>query len=173
MPDRDLEAELLALDTPEAEAERRESPRRWLLLVAVAGAALVIGAVAATSVMIAAGWRYQPDRQFEVAVFLEPGITAEQRSAIRSELTGFPGAGDVRLETRDQALARLREAWKHQPDRVEGIQVETMSESFRLVAVGREFDCGPVPGIRRLPGVERVWIVMHATSSRYGAELGC
>ncbi|MEV6305854.1 permease-like cell division protein FtsX [Actinoplanes sp. NPDC051861] len=150
-----------------------EPSRRFVQTLAITAAALALGAVASTSVMLFAGWRYTPERKFEVAVFLEPEVSESEKETILAELSTFPDAGEVRLETRDEALARLKETWKHQPDRVEGIQIESMSESFRFVAAGRGFDCGSVPGIREMAGVERVWIVMRATPSRYGAELAC
>ncbi|MFC7535293.1 permease-like cell division protein FtsX [Actinoplanes sp. GCM10030250] len=159
---------------PDGDAPPPSEPsRRLRMMLAVTAAALVIGAAASTSVLLLAGYRYVPDRKFEVAVFLEPDISAEDKAVIRAELDEFPDGGAVRLETRDEALARVKETWKHQPDRVEGIQLESMSESFRLISVAREFDCGPVPEIRELAGVERVWIAMRPAGGRYGAELSC
>lgn len=143
-------------------------------LLAATAAALVVGATVASSVLLLAGYRYLPERRFEVVVYLEPEITVEQRAAVESSFpAGLSSGGTVRFETREEALARLRERWKDQRDRVEGIQLESMSESFRLTSIAREFDCAPIPAIRELPGVERVWVVMRPAQSKYGAELSC
>ncbi|MEU4564395.1 permease-like cell division protein FtsX [Actinoplanes sp. NPDC023936] len=140
-------------------------------LLAFTAAALLAGAAASTTVLLVAGYRYAPVRSYEVTVELSESATEEHKSAIRSELDDAPG--EVVFENREEALARFRKEWKDDPERVAGVQVESMSESFRLTSEGREFDCAPIPRIRELPGVERLWVVMEPTASRPGAEIGC
>ncbi|WP_229075385.1 permease-like cell division protein FtsX [Actinoplanes sp. DH11] len=149
--------------------------RRLLTVVAMAAAALFIGAATSITVMLLAGWRYVPERTFELTVELEPAATEAQKSAIRSELESASAdvSGEVRFETREEALARFREQWKDDPERVAGVQVESMSESFRWTAEAREFDCTPVPAIRQMSGVDRLWVVGNATAGRPAVEIGC
>ncbi|MFF0377623.1 permease-like cell division protein FtsX [Actinoplanes missouriensis] len=140
-------------------------------MLVVAAAALFAGAAASSTVMLVSGWRYAPVRSFEVTVELADSATEEHKAAVRSELDDVPG--EVVFESREEALTRFRKEWKDDPERVAGVQVESMSESFRLTSEGREFDCAPIPRIRELPGVERLWVVMQPTASRPGAEIGC
>ena len=147
--------------------------RRAPMLFGVAAGALVAGALASTTALLVAGYRYAPERRFEVTVTLQDEATDEQKSAIRAELAELPAGDEVRFETREQALARYRKSWEDDPERVAGVQVESMSEAFHVTATGRDFDCSPIPGIRELAGVERTWVVLRPNGSRPGAELAC
>lgn len=137
----------------------------------VAAVALLAGVAISSTVMLLSGWRYVPERTFELTVELADDATEEQKVAVRSELDGLPG--EIVFETREQALTRFRERWKDDPERVAGVQVESMSASFRHTSTARNFDCAPIPRLRELPGVERLWVVMQPTASRPGAEIGC
>ena len=155
------------------ESSADEPSRRTPMLFGVAAGALVAGALASTTVLLVAGYRHVPERRFEVTVTLQDAATAEQRSTVHSELADLPADGEVRFETREQALKRYKQSWKDDPERVAGVQVESMPEAFHVTSTGREFECGPIPGIRELSGVDRAWVVMRPSGSRPGAELAC
>jgi cell division protein FtsX len=149
------------------------SDRRWLRLLAVAAAALVLGSIASTTAMLLSGWRYTPEREYTVAVFMLPDADAAQRDAVRRKLGVLPAVDGVRVETREQAYEKLRQRVSGDPTQMEGIEAATMPESLHLTTVGRDFDCGPLPSIRKMAGVDRIRVVMRPDGSRPGAELGC
>ncbi|SDT73107.1 cell division transport system permease protein [Actinoplanes derwentensis] len=157
----------------EPESEKTEVDRRWLRLFGVAAGALVLGSVASTTAMLIAGWRYAPEREFTVAVYLEPDAGTDQRDAVRGALARLPARDGVRLETREEAYAKFREKVSNDPEQLAGVMPEMLPESLYLIAPGRSFDCGPIPGIRDLSGVDRVRVVMKPQAGRWGAEIGC
>ncbi|MBW6438203.1 hypothetical protein KZ829_31190 [Actinoplanes hulinensis] len=122
-----------------------ERNRRWLLLLAVAAVTLILGAASATGVMYYAGWRHTPEREFTVAVYMVPDASVEERSAVREALGGLPAVDGVRVE----------------------------DEALRLTALGRDFDCSPIPVLRASAGVDRVRVTMRPLGRRVGAVLGC
>jgi cell division protein FtsX len=156
------------MDSGEPAADRRG----WLQLVAVAAGALVLGSVASTGAMLFAGYRYTPEREYAVAVHLYPDADASQRSAVERALGRLPATNGVRLETRQQAYEKLR-ARTSDPVQLEGVEPESMQESLHLTTVGREFDCAPIPPIRKLEGVDRVRVVLKPEPGRPGAEMAC
>ncbi|BEL10472.1 hypothetical protein Q0Z83_086630 [Actinoplanes sichuanensis] len=149
------------------------SGRRWLRLLAVVAAALVLGSIASTTAMLLAGWRYVPEREFTVAVVMQPDADTTQREAVQRRLGELPAVDGVRLQTREQAYEKLRQRVAGDPTQMEGIEAATMPESLHLTTVGRDFDCGPLPLIRKMSGVDRIRVVMRPDGSRPGAELGC
>jgi cell division protein FtsX len=149
------------------------SGRRRLQLLAVAAVALVLGSAVSTTVMLLAGWRYHPEREFTVAVFLLPDADSTQREAVQRKLGQLPAIDEIRVETREQAYEKLRVRVGGDPTQMEGIEAATMPESLHLTTVGRDFDCGPLPSIRKMDGVDRIRVVMRPEGGRPGAELGC
>ncbi|MEU4156093.1 permease-like cell division protein FtsX [Actinoplanes sp. NPDC026670] len=147
--------------------------RRWLQLLAVIAATLVLGSIASTTAMLLAGWRYAPEREFTVSVVMQPDADTGQREAVQRRLSELPAVDGVRLQTREQAYEKLRQRVSGDPTQMEGIEVATMPESLHLTTVGRDFDCGPLPSVRKMAGVDRIRVVMRPEGSRPGAELGC
>jgi cell division protein FtsX len=147
--------------------------RRWLQLLGTAAGALVLGSVASTTVMLVAGWRYAPEREFTVAVSMEPDADSRQRDAVEQALSALPARDGIRLETREQAHQRFRERAGNDPVQLEGITADSMPESLSLTTVGRDFDCGPLPAVRKMTGVGRVRVIMRPAAGRPGAELVC
>ncbi|GIE32241.1 hypothetical protein Ait01nite_052860 [Actinoplanes italicus] len=147
--------------------------RRWLHLLGTAAGALVLGSVASTTVMLLAGWRYVPEREFAVSVAMEPDADTRQRDAVKRALGALPARDGIRLETREQAYQRFRERAGNDPVQLEGITADSMPESLSLTTVGRDFDCGPLPAVREMTGVNRIRVVMRPGSGRPGAELVC
>lgn len=133
----------------------------------------MLGSVGSTTAMLLSGWRYTPEREFTVAVYLEPDAAPKQRDAARDALARLPDGSGVRLETREEAYDRFRERVSNDPEQLAGVEPESMPESLHLVATGRGFDCGPIPAIRDLSGVDRVRVVMRPLAGRWGAEVGC
>lgn len=146
---------------------------RWVRLFAAAAGAVVLGSVGSTTAMLLSGWRYTPEREFTVAVHLEPDTAVKQRDAVRDALARLPDGAGVRLETREEAYAKFRERVSNDPEQLAGVEPESMPESLHLVTTGRSFDCGPIPAIRDLSGVDRVRVVMRPQAGRWGAEVGC
>lgn len=149
------------------------SGRRWLRLLAVVAGALVLGSVASTTAMLLAGWRYAPEREYAVTVVMQPDADTGQREAVQRRLGEVPAVDGVRLQTREQAYEKLRQRVAGDPTQMEGIEATTMPESLYLTTAGRNFDCGPLPSIRKMAGVDRIRVVMRPEGSRPGAELGC
>ena len=146
--------------------------RRWLLFLAVAAGALVLGSIGSTSALLLSGWRHTPEREFAVAVHLQPDADERQRSAVEKALAQLPADG-VRLETRQEAYEKLRKKYAQDPSQLEGVEPETMPESLHLTTIGRDFDCGPISGIRKLSGVDRIRVVLRPADGRWGAEVAC
>ncbi|MDI6102828.1 permease-like cell division protein FtsX [Actinoplanes sp. NEAU-A12] len=158
-------------DLLEPESRPTSGPS-WLHLLAAAAGALVFGTVASTGVMLFAGYRYTPEREFSVSVHLYPDADVRQRAAVETAMRRLPAEDGVRLESRQQAYEKLR-ARSTDPVQWEGVDAESMPESLHLTTVGRDFDCAPIPGIRKLDGVDRVRVVMRPEAGRPGAEWGC
>jgi cell division transport system permease protein len=68
----------------------------------------------------------------EVSIFLEAGITDEQRSALDSELRSDPLVENVEYESKQQAFENFSQLYKDSPDLVESVGPETLPESFRV-----------------------------------------
>ena len=154
-------------DEPSAATSRRRIPT-----LAIAAGALILGAIASTSTMLIAGYRYTPEREFTVAVHLLPDADDRQRAAVEKALARLPARDGVRLETRQEAYEKLR-ARSAGPEQMEGVEADSLPESLHLTTVGRDFDCAPIPRIRKLDGVDRVRVVLRPLPGRPGAELGC
>lgn len=173
MTDPNPTDDVLDVDSWAPETEKPEAERRWLRLLAVAAGALVLGSVASTTAMLLSGWRYTPEREFTVAVYLEPDAGRSQRDAVHEALTELPDHDGIRVETREEAYAKFRERVAYDPEQLAGVDPQTMPESLHLTTVGRGFDCGPIPAIRDLSGVDRVWVTMKPHAGRWGAQVGC
>jgi cell division protein FtsX len=157
----------------EEDEEPHPAGRRWLHLLGTAAGALVLGSVASTTVMLVAGWRYVPEREFIVSVSMEPDADMRQRDAVKQALRVLPARDGIRIETREQAYQKFRERAGNDPVQLEGITADSMPESLSLTTVGRDFDCGPLPAVRKMTGVDRVRVVMRPGAGRPGAELVC
>ena len=81
--------------------------------------------------------------------------------------------GDIGFETREQAWQHFKEAFKDKPDLITSAAADAMPESFRLTTEGAEFDCAQLAPVRRLPGIDTIQVVQHATKEHASAVLGC
>lgn len=144
----------------------QESPpsRRWIVLLAVALVALIVGAAASTSILLLSGWRKPAEQRYGVAFFLEKEITAAQAATIQTELAKLP-AKDLRHESSEEAFARFKETYKSRPALIEDIEKngskDSLPASFRLTMSASDFDCGAMAAISKLPGVKQHSVVVE------------
>ncbi|WP_155123689.1 MULTISPECIES: permease-like cell division protein FtsX [unclassified Actinoplanes] len=153
----------------------RVEPKRGPGRLLPALIALVVGAGATFGGLYLAGWRAQPQREFNVSVFLKETATQQQKDAVQAALKKLPTKGDVHLQNRAEAYAEMKDTYARAgqplPDYV---TEQNLPESYRVATTGREFDCAPVTPLKENTGVNRVLVVMTALSKdKPGAEIGC
>jgi cell division transport system permease protein len=68
----------------------------------------------------------------EVTIFLEEGVTKEQRDDIKNKLESDDLVQVVTYESRDEAFKRFKELFKDSPDLVNNVKAEALPESFRV-----------------------------------------
>jgi cell division transport system permease protein len=68
----------------------------------------------------------------EVTIFLDEGVTEDQRDKLKTELEGDDLVQDVEYESRDAAYKRFQELFKDSPDLVQNVKPEALPESFRI-----------------------------------------
>lgn len=71
-----------------------------------------------------------------VAVYLQPGTSAEDRGRIQGALERIPGARKVRFVSREHALARLRKGLGPDAALLEGVEPKWLPESFLVTLKG-------------------------------------
>ncbi len=146
--------------------------RRWVALVVVGVAALLVGAAIATVTVLAVGAGPEQHR-YDVSVFLAHDTTTPQKGTIRTALDTLHPVDGIRFEDRQAAYAKFKEMFKDRPDLVNSTQPDSLPESFRLTTSGTEFDCPALNEIRHLPGVDNVVVVQPAVHGHPGAEVKC
>ena len=134
--------------------------------------ALLVGAGAATGVLLITGLPRQPMHKFTVNVFLETDATAEQKAAAEAALPAFEPDGDVQFTTRDEAWRQFQEVAKDRPDILENARKEAMPEHFGLETEGRLFDCTGYAKARHMPAVDEVQVLQHRVNG-YVAKITC
>lgn len=147
---------------PPAPAVRSAPWLRWVLLPALAVAALLCGAGAASAVtfLVVRDDAGAPSaRQYEVRVFLDVEATAEQKAAVESALSSRYPAGTIRVETREQAYQRFKELYKDEPDLLEAVRPDSFPESLLVTTTAKVFDCAALAEVERMDGVgsANVW----------------
>jgi len=68
----------------------------------------------------------------EVTIFLDEGVTQEQRDSLKTKLEGDTLVQSVTYESRDDAYKRFQELFKDSPDLVQNVKPEALPESFRV-----------------------------------------
>jgi cell division protein FtsX len=147
--------------------------RRWTVLVMVAAMAMLVGAGVTAAVFVVSDRFGQPRHEFRVTVFLDRDITADQKAAVESALSGLHPVNGVIFESREQAWARFQELFKDRPELINSAKPEHLPESFRLTTAGREFDCPALARVRELPGVDQISVVRPAKDGQPGAVIEC
>jgi hypothetical protein len=161
--------------TPEAAEPTPAKPSAWRrrsLLAVGALCAMVIGAAAATGVLLLTGPPGLPMHHFTVNVYLDKEATADQKAAIEAALPAFEPTGEIEFKDRAYAWKHFQEMMKDQPDMLEDVQESNMPESFGLETKGRLFDCTGYTRVRHLPGVKQIQVVQHRVNG-YGATIVC
>ncbi|HFC97496.1 MAG TPA: FtsX-like permease family protein [Thermosulfurimonas dismutans] len=99
-------------------------------------------------------------RGLALTVYLEPGVSPQQRQAVRKALASLPGVVEIRLVKRSQVLAELRRIFRTNPDVLEEIDLSRLPSFFEVVFRDPLRDLerarARVPAIRKLPGVLEV-----------------
>jgi hypothetical protein len=79
----------------------------------------------------------------------------------------------VHLETSNEAYEKFKALWKDDPQGMPEITPGALPESYRLTVVGHTFDCGPLRGLRRQPGVDDVSVAAPETKTQPAASIPC
>ncbi|MEU4220180.1 permease-like cell division protein FtsX [Actinoplanes sp. NPDC026623] len=146
--------------------------RRRSLLAAGALCLMLVGAAAATGVLLVTGVPGQPMHHFAVTVYLDSDATAEQKAAIKEALPAFEPTGEVEFRDRASAWRRFQEMMKDRPDVLKDANESSMPESFNLETKGRFFDCAGYTKVRHLPGVDQLQVIQNRVHG-YGATIIC
>jgi cell division protein FtsX len=171
MPEQSMEA--LAQPTPPSSLpDRSARRRRVVLMVATAAAAMLVGAVTATAAILLLD-EGPPQHRYDVSVFLDHDISAEQRDAVESALAALHPVDGIRFESREQAYQRFQDMFRDEPELTESTEPEDMPESFRLTTTGEVFDCAALRSVRQLPGVAETVVVQVPADERPGAAVHC
>ncbi|WP_143234845.1 permease-like cell division protein FtsX [Paractinoplanes atraurantiacus] len=159
---------------PEAPSTPRSS-RPVLIAVAVliALVGILAGAGGGVGYLLYAGFRKPVERSYDISVFLKSEVTEAQKTAVRDQLERAPHQGEVKFESRAQALARFKELWKDDPEFVNQVGPNSLPESYRFTWRGATFDCEPLAAVRKLPGVNDLVIVMYPTKNEPAGSIRC
>jgi cell division transport system permease protein len=68
----------------------------------------------------------------EVTIFLDEGVTEDQRDKLKTSLEGDDLVQTVEYESREAAYTRFKELFKDSPDLVNNVKPEALPESFRV-----------------------------------------
>ncbi|MET0425680.1 MAG: permease-like cell division protein FtsX [Actinoplanes sp.] len=147
--------------------------RRLPLFVAISGVSMLLGAAVTAGVLVLSGWRYEPERDYEVAVFLRAEATAEQKEAVRAALADMPAEGDVRLETSAEAYERFKKLWTDDQQGMPDISPDALPESFHLTIPGDTVDCGQLKRLGKQPGVQDVVTTGAGTKTEPPVTIAC
>lgn len=149
--------------------ESAGKPRRpWFLLALVVVASILVGAGAATGVLLLTG---QNANRYTVNVWLNSDATAEQKAAIQAALPAFDPIGEVKFEDHEAAFKRFQELYKDSPEFAD-VSKDAVPESFQLETKGRRFDCTGYDKVRHMPGVSKVQVIQDRVN-HYVAVITC
>ena len=71
-------------------------------------------------------------KKVEVAVFLNQGVTPEERDSIQRALLAMTEVGSVQYESKAEAYETFKKLFRDEPDIVENTTAEALPESFRV-----------------------------------------
>jgi cell division transport system permease protein len=77
-------------------------------------------------------------KDIEVSIFLDAGVTEEQRTQLQTDLDANPLVREVKYESREEAFARFQKLFADSPDLVKAVQADKLPESFRVNLVNPE-----------------------------------
>jgi len=145
--------------------------RSWVRLCLAVAAGLLIGAVAATAVVLVVN--RPPENEYAVTVFLMVNASAEQKAAIESALHGLHPVDGIQFEDHAQAYQHFKELFKDHPDFIARTSANALPESYRLRTRGRVFDCAAVAPVRHLLGVDEIHVIQEPVGGHPGAAVAC
>ncbi|MEV0273550.1 permease-like cell division protein FtsX [Hamadaea sp. NPDC050747] len=145
--------------------------RRWVLPVSVVSAFLV-GAAAATAVIVLTG-RLEPAHRFTVMAILEENVTAEQKAAVQSALSALDGVEEVVFESSEDAQRKMQDGLRGDPALAQQVSTITMPASYQADFHERVFDCGRLTPVAHLLGIREVTVHQRPTADRPGARIAC
>jgi len=70
--------------------------------------------------------------EVEVTIFLDEGVTQDQRDKLKTDLEGDGLVKSVEYESREAAYKNFKELFKESPDLVNNVKPEALPESFRV-----------------------------------------
>jgi cell division transport system permease protein len=71
-------------------------------------------------------------KKVEVAVFLNQGITPDERASIQRDLVNMPEVASVKYESKAEAYETFKKLFRDEPDIVENTTADALPESFRV-----------------------------------------
>jgi cell division transport system permease protein len=77
-------------------------------------------------------------KDIEVSIFLDAGVTEEQRTQLDTDLKANPLVREVKYESKEEAFARFQKLFADSPDLVKAVQADKLPESFRVNLVNPE-----------------------------------
>ncbi|GIF22372.1 hypothetical protein Ate02nite_51020 [Paractinoplanes tereljensis] len=136
---------------------------------------MVLGVGAAGGALYLAGWRQPVVREFRVWAALKTDVTEPQKAAVRAELGRIPATDGVKYTSSAEAYARTKELMESQnmTAYLEGLDADSMPQSFELITTGTEFRCAQLAAVRALPGLSDVRVTMVPTGKRPGGPVAC
>jgi hypothetical protein len=152
-------------------APARTGLPRWAIALIAALGGLLIGGLGGFA---GGGWfvrETRVERDFEMIVFLEQGIDEAQRVAVR-DAVDRAAPDEVDFRTREENF-ELYKKTKPDDELLRQLRPEAFSETFVYRTHGGGPECGPVAGLRKLPGVRDVAIHMPADGARLEGNLIC
>ncbi|MEU7822502.1 permease-like cell division protein FtsX [Catellatospora sp. NPDC049133] len=150
-----------------------EPPRRrgWFLPVVVV-ASVLVGALVATAVIVFTGWN-EPEHRYQVSVYLERDITAQQRETVQSALAGLDPVEAVRYESGEQSFQNFKDQFKDAPDLLETITADDLPGSLLADFAAPEFDCAMLEPVKELAGVDTVVVLQLPEGDGPRARVSC
>ncbi|HEY0358231.1 MAG TPA: permease-like cell division protein FtsX [Mycobacteriales bacterium] len=94
--------------------------------------------------------------KLEVSIFLKEDVTADQRDAIRKQLSSDTLVKNSVYENKDEAYNRFREQFKDSPELVKNVKPKSLPESFRVKLKDPTKFEAAAQRYASVPGVERV-----------------
>jgi hypothetical protein len=100
----------------------------------------------------------QESRRHFVTVLLDPEVTPEQRAAVEEELQGWDPAVGPEFKSSGDVASAAAEMYQDDPEAAEQAADIALPATFIMTVESPVFDCGPVPALLELPGVQDIMI---------------
>jgi len=115
---------------------------------------LLLLALAAVSWLV--GWQLREDApQMQVGVYMEPGASEDDRSAVQAALRGITQVTDVVYVSQEEAFAEFRHMFANNPNLTATIDPEILPTSYRAT-VSEPLSDNMTTRLHAMPGVSKV-----------------